>query len=242
MNQATATCEPGRTLTRADYERYMPMVRRIAMRLVRRLPRSIQVGDLISAGWVGLLEASSRAHAGMSEDEVMAYVSHRVRGAMLDYLRQLDPATRYARNASRRVARVIRERTQALGRPPSEDEIAAGLGVDIDEYREILGTVASAGMTRLEMVDFEDLESSRFDHDSEWNESPDMAAEKRLLADAVAEGIGKLPDRLQQVVALYYQHGCTLREIGAVLQVTESRASQLHAEAMHRLRAVIGRA
>jgi len=238
MTQGAAAIQPvqQRTLTRADYDKLMPMVRRIAMRLARRLPSHISVADLMSAGWVGLMEACSRSHANMPDEEFAAYASHRVRGAMLDYLRQLDPATRQVRNASRKVAKAISELTQVLGRPPEEEEVAAAMGLDVDQYRELMTTIASAGMTRIDMVDFDQLDGV-----SSWLEAPDLAAEKHLLLEAVTEAIDTLPERLQLVVALYYQESCTLREIGAVLEVSESRVCQLHAEAMHRLRAAVGR-
>ena len=237
MTQAALTQENKRTLTRADYDKLLPMVRRIAMRLARRLPDHITVADLMSAGWVGLMEACSRSRADMPDEEFAAYASHRVRGAMLDYLRQLDPATRQARNASRKIAKVISQLTQELGRPPGEDEIAEAMGLDLDQYRTLMSSIASAGMTRIDMVDFDQIDAV-----PSWLEPPDEAAEKRLLTQAVAEAITTLPERLQLVVALYYQEGCTLREIGAVLDVSESRVCQLHAEAMHRLRAAVGRA
>jgi len=212
------------------------MVRRIAMRLARRVPSHISIGDLISSGWVGLVEAFSRTEPSMPEEEFEAYASHRVRGAMLDYLRGLDPATRQARNASRRVARTIAELTRSLGRPPEEDEIADAMGLGLEDYRDLLNSISSAGMSRLEIVDLDQIDAL-----ADRQEAPDELAEQRLLADQVAEAIERLPIRLQQILALYYQENCTLREIGAVLQVSESRICQLHAEAMHRLRADIGR-
>lgn len=227
---------PKRTLTREDYERYLPLVRRIAMRLARRVPSHISIGDLISSGWVGLVEAFSRCGEDMPTEEFEAYASHRVRGAMLDYLRGLDPATRQARNASRRVTRAISDLTHSLGRPPEEEEIADALGLELDAYRTLLTQISSAGMSRLEIVDLD-----RIDTVTDKSDGPDEIAEQRLLAEVVAEAIERLPLRLQQVLALYYQEDCTLREIGAVLQVSESRVCQLHAEAMHRLRADIGK-
>lgn len=232
----TAARKIKRTLTRADYDRYLPLVRRIAMRLARRVPNHISVGDLISSGWVGLVEAFSRTDPDMPEEEFEAYASHRVRGAMLDYLRGLDPATRQARNASRRVARIINQLTQKLGRPPEEEEIAEGLGIELEDYRKLLNNISSAGMSRLEMVDLD-----KVDTQPERRDAPDERAETRLLAEQVAKAIERLPLRLQQILALYYQEDCTLREIGAVLEVSESRVCQLHAEAMHRLRADLGK-
>lgn len=241
MTLATATSETSsprvaRTITREDYDKLMPMVRRIAMRLVRRLPSHITVADLVSAGWVGVMEASSRADAAMPDEEFAAYASLRVRGAMLDYLRQLDPATRQARNASRRIARAITEQTQLLGRAPEDYEIAEALGLELDDYRNLLEKTAARGMTRVDMVDFDKLDAF-----PSMNEQVDEEANKHLMAEAVAKAIETLPERLQLVLALYYQESCTLKEIGAVLEVSESRVCQLHSEAVHRLRAAVGR-
>ncbi|HVY48164.1 MAG TPA: FliA/WhiG family RNA polymerase sigma factor, partial [Minicystis sp.] len=209
---------------------------RIAMRLARRLPAHVGVADLVSSGWVGLIEAFSRAHDGMPLEEFEAYASHRVKGAMLDYLRSLDPSAREARNASRRVARAIARLSREHGRAPTEAEIADAIGVKLDEYHKTLTDIARAGMARLEIVDLDHVDPAS------GAPPPDEDADRRLLAQQVAEAIDELPPRLQQILSLYYREDCTLREIGEVLGVTESRVSQLHTEAMHRLRAAIGRA
>jgi RNA polymerase sigma factor FliA len=232
---ANVTRVERRQLSRADYDRFSPLVRRIAMRMARRVPSHISVGDLVSCGWLGLLEAFSRAEGGMPVEEFEAYASHRVRGAMLDYLRGLDPATRQARNASRRVARVITQLTGQLDRQPEEHEIAASMGLELVAFRQLLSTIANAGMARLEVLDIDQVDPA------EDRGAPDEEAGRRMLSRAVADAIQHLSPRLQQVLALYYQEDCTLREIGAVLGVSESRVSQLHTEAMHRLRAIVGK-
>lgn len=200
------------------------------MRLARRVPSEVTVGDLVSYGWIGLIEAFRRAQPDMPENEFEAYALYRVKGAMLDYLRGLDPASRSTRKASRLIARAIGDLSQSLGRAPEEEEIANVLGMTEEQYRQTLTDIAAAGMVRLEMVHLDNMPGS--DDSSEGG---------RLLSSALARAIGTLPPRLQQVLALYYQEDCTLREIGDVLGVTESRVSQLHTEAVHRLRAGIGR-
>jgi len=224
------------TLDRQAYEHYLPMVRRAAMRLARSVPRHITVADLVGYGWVGLIEAYRRADPAMPPNEFDAYASYRIRGAMLDYLRNLDPATREVRRASRKLTEALRELASALGRAPEEEEIAAKLGIDLEAYQTLLLRIANSGMARLELIDPDQIETEAT--------APTVEDEvsKKELAAAVAEAIDRLPPKLRQVLALYYQEDCTLREIGAVLGVTESRISQLHSEAMHRLRAMIGRA
>jgi RNA polymerase sigma factor for flagellar operon FliA len=211
------------------------MVRRAAMRLARKVPQHITVADLVGYGWVGLMEAYRRADPAMPQEEFDAYASYRVRGAMLDYLRTLDPTTRDVRRVSRRVTETIRELTNKAGRAPEEEEIAKGMGLALEEYRATLERVAAAGMARLELLDLDDVDVDG------GAEPADEGLDKRQLAEAVAHAIDGLPDKLREILALRYQEDCTLREIGAVLGVSESRVSQLHSEAMHRLRAAIGR-
>lgn len=225
---------PARTLTRDEYGRFLPMVRRIAMRLARRVGAHVQPNDLISAGWVGLLEAFAREGAKLEGEEFEAYASHRVKGAMLDYLRTSDPAARQARNASRRVSRACARLRSTLGREPSEAEIAASLGLNVASYHETLSSLAQAGMARVDLADPEQIERTESGKDD-----PEGDAGRRQLSAVLAGAIGKLPERLQQLLALYYQEECTFKEIGLVLGVTESRACQLHSEAVHRLRAHI---
>jgi len=223
-----------RSLDRTTYEHFLPMVNRTAMRLGRRVPSHITVADLAGYGWVGLMEAYRRADATMPGEEFDAYAMYRIRGAMLDYLRTLDPATREVRRQSRKLTETIRDLTNRFGRAPEEEEISKGLAIDLDAYHTLLQRISDAGMARLEVFDIDELEGN-------GAEPVDDTIGKKQLAAATAQAIESLPPRLQQVLALYYQEECTLREIGAVLGVTESRVSQLHSEAMHRLRALIGR-
>ena len=215
---------------RVAAEAYLPLVRRIAMKLTRTLPSSIALDDIIAAGWVGLSESLKRCPEGMSDGDFEAYASYRVRGAILDYLRSLDPLTRKLRGASRRITQTIGELTQSLGRIPEEDEVAAGLGVTLDAYRDLLREIGEAGFARLEieMVD-----------PSSQDPSPEAMVVRRDLAARVATAIDALPERLKLVLGLHYQEECTLREIGSVLGVSESRACQLHAEAIQHVRALL---
>ena len=222
-------------LDREAYERFLPMVRRTAMRFARKVPSHITVSDLVGYGWVGLMEAYQRADPNMPPGEFEAYASYRVRGAILDYLRSLDPATRELRRSSRKVADAIRNLTAAKRRAPEEEEIAEALTLSVDDYRTLLQRISTGGMARLELLDLDNLEVEGA------NEDVDDSVGRKQLGAAVAEAITDLPPKLQQILALYYQEECTLREIGAVLGVSESRVCQLHSDAMHRLRAMVGR-
>lgn len=233
MNRAEARAK--RTLSVVEYEKYLPLVRRSAMRLARKVPAHITVADLVSYGWLGLVEAFQRADGTMNDEEFEAYASYRVRGAMLDFLRSLDPTTRSVRAISRNVTKAIAKLSQELGRAPEEGEIAKAMGVSVEAYRQLLTRVGEHGMARLELLDVDQMEVADGGDGAE-----DLVVKKNLL-DAVTESIETLPPRLQQILALYYQEECTMREIGAVLGVSEARVCQLHAEAIHRLRASVGR-
>jgi RNA polymerase sigma factor FliA len=213
------------------YERYMPLVRRIAMRTIRTLPSTITFDDILSAGWVGMAEALQRRTEGMEEEHFEAYASYRVRGAILDYLRVLDPLSRKLRGASRRITEAASELTQRLGRMPDEEELAGELGLSLSAYQELLGEISEAGFARLELTS--DSEAVAADP------SPEAATARSELEQSVVAAIQELPERLQLVLGLHYQEECSLREIGEVLGVTESRVCQLHAEAVHLIRARI---
>jgi len=221
-------------LTREEYERYLPLVRRTAMKLARRLPAHVTVADLISYGWVGLLDAFERAKPGMDPEEFEAYAMFRVRGAALDYLRSLDPASRGARSLSRKVARAIADLTkESGGQSPEEDAIAKRLGMTLDAYRTAMEQLGRAGMNRVDMIDVDDLGAS--------DDLPEERTSRQELKALVAKAIHQLPERHRLVLALYYQEERTLREIGAILDVSESRVCQIHTEAVHRLRAAVGK-
>jgi RNA polymerase sigma factor for flagellar operon FliA len=216
---------------REIYERYLPIVRRIAMRTVRSLPPSITIDDVVSAGWLGMVEALGRRTEEMTEDHFEAFASYRVRGAILDYLRTLDPMSRKLRGASRRITEVVSTLVGRLGRAPEEDEVAGELGIGLAEYQELLGEISEAGLARLELSDVTEPGSGEA--------SPEAQASRREIVDAVAGAIEDLPERLKTIVGLYYQEECSFREIGEVLGVTESRVCQLHSEAMHLIRATL---
>jgi RNA polymerase sigma factor FliA len=216
---------------RETYDRYLPIVRRIAMRTVRSLPPSVTIDDVISAGWLGMVEALGRRTPEMTDDHFEAFASYRVRGAILDHLRMLDPMSRKLRGASRKISQVVSGLVGKLGRTPEQEEVAAELGLELGEYQRLLGEISEAGFARLEL--------SEIGEPSAAEGSPESIAQRRELVDCISEAIDGLPERLNLIVGLYYQEECSFREIGEVLGVTESRVCQLHAEAMHLIRASV---
>lgn len=218
---------------REIYDRYLPIVRRIAMKTVRSLPPSVTIDDVISAGWLGMVEALGRRTPEMTEEHFEAFASYRVRGSILDHLRMLDPMSRKLRGASRKITQVVTELVGRLGRAPEQEEVAGELGVSLEEYQRLLSEISEAGFARLELSDLAESAAQE--------KSPEAITSKRELAEVIAEAIEKLPERLNMIVGLYYQEECSFREIGEVLGVTESRVCQLHAEAIHLIRAALER-
>lgn len=213
---------------RDTFARYSPLVRRIALRSVRTLPRTLTVDDIVSAGWVGMAEAIRRRPEGMPEEQFEAYASYRIRGAILDYLRALDPLSRKLRNAARRITAATRALTQELGRTPRDEEIARKLEMPMAEYQQTLLDIQDAGFDRVDGAGPLEPQAT--------SPSPEALATKSELVGNVAGAVEELPERLQIVLGLHYQQECSLREIGEILGVTESRVCQLHAEALQRLR------
>lgn len=212
---------------------YMPLVRRQALSLQVRLPASIELDDLIQAGTVGLLEALSRFDA--SQGATFAtFASQRIRGAMMDELRTRDWLPRSVRRSARAVEAAVRQLEQRLGRPPEEHEIAAEMEIPLSEYQQLLHDTNSG-----QLLPFEALVEERGEpaagqgaQRQPFEQLLDNQQRERLVA-----AIGELPEREKLLMALYYQEELNLKEVGAVLGVTESRVSQLHSQAVSRLRA-----
>jgi RNA polymerase sigma factor for flagellar operon FliA len=203
------------------------LVKRIAYHLAGRLPPSVEVDDLIQAGMLGLLEAAANyaANRGASFE---TYAGIRIRGAMIDALRKLDWAPRSVHRKARAVAAVVQEIERKTGRDARDVEIAEGLGVSLDEYHAIVQDAASCRIATLDDTTAATAAGS---------EDPFRETADDRFREALAEAIDNLPERERLVMSLYYSDGLNLKEIGAVLKVTESRACQLHGQALVRLKA-----
>ncbi|CAO1658583.1 MULTISPECIES: RNA polymerase sigma factor FliA [Halomonadaceae] len=211
---------------------YMPLVRRQALTLQVRLPASIELDDLIQAGMVGLLEALGRFDATQGAT-FATFASQRIRGAMMDELRTRDWLPRSVRRSARAVDNAVRQLEQQLGRAPEENEIAHHLEMPLSEYQQLLNDTNSG-----QLLPFEELVADGGEPVSnELSNSPFEQLLDGQQRQTLIDAIDALPEREKLLMALYYQEELNLKEVGAVLGVTESRVSQLHSQAVSRLRA-----
>jgi RNA polymerase sigma factor for flagellar operon FliA len=215
-------------------DRYTAVVRRHAFRLARRLPSHIRVEDLVAAGFLGLADAL-RKYDDLGGDRFDAYANSRIRGAMLDELRANDPLSRDMRELNKRIVAAIRTLTGSLRRPPDELEIAQHLDIPVTALRNNLTQLSNRQFMNLDTCNGDG--TGGIDIGDDRAESADTSVFRSERREKLASVLADLPERLQRVLTLYYEQDFTLREIGRELGLTESRVSQLHSEAILRLRA-----
>lgn len=221
---------------------YIPLVKLVIDRMLWRLPRHLSREDLLSSGVVGLLDAIKRFRPDQGA-QFQTYAIPRIRGAILDELRAHDTMSRSAREKIRRVKQAVVELEGELLDTPSEDDIAGRLGMDVEDYRRMLTDVSP-----IRVLNFSDLAQG----EREW----DVAGHDETAGDHVSGGdaassddrqaltlaLQALPKKEKLVISLYYYEEMTLKEIAAVLQVSEGRVSQIHTQALIRLRAAVEKA
>jgi RNA polymerase sigma factor for flagellar operon FliA len=230
MNKLVAYQQGASDLSVEELREHLPLVKRIALHLAARLPASLDLDDLIQTGLIALL------HARESYDPAQGatfstYAGIRIKGAMLDELRQSDWLPRSVQRGYRRVAEAVELATARLGRVPSESEIAAELQMELSEYQQLAGQLARGRMVCLQ--DDNDVLAAEF------ASGPQDQQQEQRLRLAVVDAIEALPERERMVMSLYYSEEMNLKEIGALLGVTESRVSQLHGQALARLRVAL---
>ncbi len=215
----------------------LPQVRYIARRIHERLPRHVALDDLIHAGVVGLIDALNK-YDHRKNVQFKSYASFRIRGAILDSLRDLDWSPRDLRRKARQLQEANNRLGSELGRSPSEQELATELGMSLESFQHMLSEIGGLEINSLQ-VDFfkdevgEDLAES-IPGDPE--ESPFALCFKTEMKDALASTISDLSEKEQRVLALYYFEELTMKEVGEVLGIGESRVSQIHSLALVRLR------
>lgn len=224
-------------------EEYLPLVRYHADQLMRRTPDSIEFDDLINAGVLGLLDGAQRFDH--SRDvQFKTFVSYRVRGAMIDYLRAFDWMPRGLRDHAKEMQTAFQQLEQTYGRPAEEAEIAKHLNISLDEYRTRLTHVRSMSIIHFDDLpvnnDFDDEISILETLEGDPADTPEAQNSLMQFVQQLADGISRLPAREQVLVTLYYYEELTMKEIALILGLTESRVSQLHSQMVVRLRGLMG--
>lgn len=218
-------------------KQYSPLVRRLAKRMMVKLPPSVEIDDLIQVGMLGLTEALTRFEEAQGV-QFETFATQRIRGAMIDELREVDWVSRRSRRSQKEIDQVVHLLEQRLGRHPSESEIAAQMKCTLAEFQELVGRVRGT-----QLVYLEDLTASSDDeegfldrHVCDQDADPMLLLRNRRKQSALIAAINVLPKREQYVMSMYYEQDMNLKDIAAVLGVTESRVCQLHGQSIAKLR------
>ena len=218
---------------------YSPMIKYVANRIAMRLPPHIEVDDLISVGVLGLMDAISKYDSSRGA-KFKTYAEFRVRGAILDELRSMDWVPRSIRQKASQVDKVVQGLQAKLRRQPEDEEVAKEMGLSLDQFHETLNETKS-----IPIFSLEDLGIAKESGDQQslldclaGKADADPQTQIRLveLKEIIAKAIDALPEKERLMVSLYYYEELTMKEIGAVLDITESRVSQIHSKAVYRLR------
>ena len=222
----------------AMIRQYQPLVRRLAHHMMAKLPANVQVDDLIQVGLIGLSDALSRYEAGQGA-QFETFATQRIRGAMLDELRENDWMSRGSRKSQKDIEQALHRLEHRLGRTPLESEIATEMGMSLSDYQLLLGKVRGTQLVYLEdMGRGHDDDDSFLDrHMADSDADPLNLLGDQRLREALVAAIKLLPEREQLIMSMYYEQDMNLKEIALVMNVTESRVCQLHSQSIARLRA-----
>ena len=228
MNAASVYASQQKVQQNEQIALHLPLVKRIALHLLARLPSTVELDDLQQSGLLGLLSAA-RSYSPDQGASFETYAGIRIKGAMLDELRKLSWAPRSVHEQARRLAGAVRAVEARNGGQAADQEIASELGVSLDEYHSLLNETASCQLLL--------LEDTQEDHAEESASGPEALMQDQRFKAALMATIDQLPEKEKMMMALYYQEDLNLREIGQVLEVSESRVSQIHSQALTRIRA-----
>ena len=216
---------------------YLPLLRSVARRIHARLPKHVEIEDLISAGMVGLLDALTRFDLS-KRVRFESYAQFRIRGAILDSLRTLDWGSRGLRRSGRAVEETICLLTAQLGRTPNDEEVSEEMGLDLSKYQQLLGDLKGLAVGSPNFACDEDSEGDALAHvPGKLEDDPHVRYLRKEVADRMASAIARLPETERIVMMLYYYEDIKMREIAFSMGVCESRVSQIHASAVMHLRA-----
>ncbi|HHL73222.1 MAG TPA: FliA/WhiG family RNA polymerase sigma factor [Bacteroidetes bacterium] len=221
--------------------KYLPLVKYVAGKMMVNLPSSVDYEDLVSAGVIGLIGALDRFDPQMGV-KFETFVLPRIRGAILDELRKLDWAPRSLRSKARKFERALNELERELGRPVNEHEIMDRMEMSEKEFVALLRDINTASQVSLDGPGVEDREHGASMYEiveDQLSDNPYRSIESDEIKKLLVETIGRLQEQEKIVMALYYYEELTLREIGQVLNITESRVSQIHSKAVQTLRSIL---
>jgi RNA polymerase sigma factor FliA len=233
MSQATKIARRDRIVLE-----HLPLVKAIAVRVHENLPVHVDLDDLVHAGVLGLFDAASK----FNPDKQVAfssYAKHRIKGAILDSLRQLDWASRDLRRRHKQVEAATRELAATLQRTPTESEIAQKLGVDVERWRQMMVDLRSVGLISASSRTAEHDDLPAPDFPSKPETQPDNMCSREQMRSVLGVAMKTLPERYQKVVFLYYTNEMTMKEIGGILGINESRVSQIHKSALEKMQVVL---
>ena len=232
-----------RKLSQAEKDKliveYSPLIKFIAQKIAARLPSNIEIDDLISSGVIGLIDAIDK-YDPTRDKKFKTYAEFRIRGAILDELRAQDWVPRSIRDKAKLVDKTIASLELALGRAPSDEEVAKHLNIPLEEFHDLLNQVRPVSLLSIdEAQTFSSLDKKSILNILEGTKlhNPLVQLNLKHVKQIITQAIEELPERQRLVLSLYYYEDLNLKEIGRVLRVTESRVSQLHAQAVTRLRA-----
>ncbi len=216
----------------------LPLVKAIAMRVRASLPVHVDLDDLMHAGAMGLLDAATRYD---SEKDVtfQTYAKHRIRGAMLDSLRQQDWASRDMRRRHKKFESVTRDLSVELDRSPDDSEVAEKMGVEVNRWRKMAAELHTVGLMSASVRSGDPENTTIPDFPANEDTRPDNICGKAELSAKLRVAIGSLPERYQNVVFMYYTKEMTMKEIGTKMRINESRVSQIHKTALAKMASVL---
>ncbi|XAH23055.1 RNA polymerase sigma factor FliA [Xylophilus sp. GW821-FHT01B05] len=221
----------------AMIRQYVPLVRRLAHHMIAKLPPNIEIDDLIQVGMMGLAEALSRYQVSQGV-QFETFATQRIRGAMIDELREGDWMSRGSRKSQKDIEHAVQRLEQRLGRSPLESEIAAELDMSLPDYQSLLAKVRGTQLVYLEdMTAGEDQDGFLDRHVGDADADPMHQLRDQRLREGLVAAIEALPEREKFIMSMYYDDDMNLKEIAAVLGITESRVCQLHSQSIARLRA-----
>lgn len=220
---------------------YAPLVKVVAGRLSMYLGYNVEYEDLVSYGIFGLIDAIDKFDC-FKEVKFETYASLRIRGAILDQIRKMDWIPRTIRQKQKKIEAVIKEIEQTTGHSATEEEIAGGLGISEEEYLEWQSQMKITGLVSLNeyMEQGSDVSQDYSRHTTSRFESPEERIEKKELSKVLGEALKLLTEKEQKVITLYYYEELTLKEISNILEVSESRISQLHTRALQKMKSKLG--